>query len=318
MQGFNMGRYRPPTSDPRTDAFNTTNPLSRRTRPDGALVVRFELPFNVFCAHCARHIAQGVRFNAEKRQVGEYLSSKIWGFTCKCTCGGRFEIRTDPENARYVVGEGAKRQEQEWDPEENGGHPIYDSEAKADAQGKQDAFAVVEKQTKEKSKAKERQKRLEELEQEQERTWSDPYSVNARLRSGFRNEKRARVEQLGRDLELKRRIGWSEESVLVHRTPRSDVRDGKAWEEARRRTRDANGSKAGSASTKTNDSKANSTTAAQRLRTTLVANTVKKQDPFLRQMRTQTQAESRSSSAAAGKRKLVQTRPSSSSRPRDS
>lgn len=314
-----MGRYRPPDADPRISPFNATNPLSRRTRPDGALVVRFELPFNVFCAHCARHIAQGVRFNAEKRQVGEYLTTKIWGFTCKCTCGGKFEIRTDPENARYVVGDGAKRQEQEWDPEENGGHPIYDSEAKPDADGKQDAFAAVEKQTKEKSKAKERQKRIDELEREQERTWSDPYSVNARLRSGFRREKRARVEQLERDLELKRRIGWSEESVLVGRTPRSDERDGRAWEDARRSPRGGKGSKAGSASTTTKDTKARSTTAAQRLRATLVANTVKKQDPFLRQMRTQTQTQPRSSipSAATGEQRLVLPRSSSSSRTKD-
>lgn len=53
MQGFNMGRYRPPDSDPRKESFNSltgTNPYGKRGRQldKGILVVRFELPFNIW------------------------------------------------------------------------------------------------------------------------------------------------------------------------------------------------------------------------------------------------------------------------------
>jgi hypothetical protein len=30
---------------------------------------RFEVPFNIWCGKCGEHIAKGVRFNAEKKQV---------------------------------------------------------------------------------------------------------------------------------------------------------------------------------------------------------------------------------------------------------
>jgi hypothetical protein len=30
---------------------------------------RFEVPFNIWCDTCGEHIAKGVRFNAEKKQV---------------------------------------------------------------------------------------------------------------------------------------------------------------------------------------------------------------------------------------------------------
>lgn len=35
-------------------------------------------------------------------------------------CSAWFEIRTDPENTRYVVVEGAKKQADEWDTEGQG------------------------------------------------------------------------------------------------------------------------------------------------------------------------------------------------------
>lgn len=306
-----MGRYRPPDANPLKQPFNTTHPLgprARRLASHGILVVRFELPFNVFCLHCSSHLAQGVRFNAEKQQVGEYLSTKIWGFGCKCpNCGGRFEIRTDPERAQYVVGEGVKRQAQEWDPEENGGHPIYDFSHR-EGDGGEDAFAKVEQHSKDTLKAKQRQKRIEELQEAQERTWSDTHGANARLRGLFRKDKRARVEQLERDLELKEKIGWREDSVVVARTPKSDERDGEAWKQAKSSAREE-GSKTKSSASKT--ARGGATTAAQNLRARLVANTVKKHDPFLREMQ---QTSSSSSGSTAKKQKLVQARSSSSSR----
>ncbi|MCO5555130.1 hypothetical protein L7F22_008671 [Adiantum nelumboides] len=127
MQGFNMGRYRPPDADPRAQSFNSltgTNPYGKRGRKldAGILVVRFELPFNIWCGHCQTHIGQGVRFNAEKTKVGNYFTTPIFRFRCKTTCcQHHFEIETDPKHARYVVVSGAKAQAQPGDEGSGGG-----------------------------------------------------------------------------------------------------------------------------------------------------------------------------------------------------
>ena len=55
----------------------------------GKQTVRFEMPFSIICAHCSGHIAQGVRFNAEKAKVGNYFSTPIFSFRMKhSVCSG--------------------------------------------------------------------------------------------------------------------------------------------------------------------------------------------------------------------------------------
>jgi hypothetical protein len=70
---------------------------------------RFEVPFNLFCSKCGEMIAQGVRFNAEKKQVGNYHSTKILSFSMRHHCGSIIVIETDPKNAEYIVKEGARK-----------------------------------------------------------------------------------------------------------------------------------------------------------------------------------------------------------------
>jgi len=88
---------------------------------EGILVVRFEMPFDVRCSGCGNRIAKGVRFNAEKKCVGKYLSTKVWSFRMMCAAedgtsrtdrtrnAHYIEVRTDPKAADYVVAEGAVR-----------------------------------------------------------------------------------------------------------------------------------------------------------------------------------------------------------------
>ena len=61
-----------------------------------------------FCSGtCNNHIGMGVRYNAEKKKIGNYYSTPIFAFRCKChLCDGWFTIQTDPKNTRYVVTEG--------------------------------------------------------------------------------------------------------------------------------------------------------------------------------------------------------------------
>lgn len=313
MQGFNMGRYRPPTADPRREPFNATHPLGARARrlaSHGILIVRFELPFAIICTCCSHHLAQGTRFNAEKQQAGEYLTTKIWQFGLKCTsCGGRIVVRTDPKNAQYVVDAGATRKAEQWSPEDNGGFPIYDSDkARADEEVA-DPFARVEKTVRDQSKAQERQRRLQQLYDAQQWRGQHPADVNARLRSQFRTEKRKRSQQLEKDVELKRRIGWTDEMRLVpDASPASAETERAQWRQARStRARDGascamkngTGKHAGPA-----PPAARATHPAQKLRASLVAATLRKRDPFLNEMDKATT----SAPEQAGKHTLVRPR----------
>lgn len=182
---------------------------------------------------------------------------------------------TDPKNAQYVVEGGARRQVQEWDPAENGGHEVYDTEKNVGegAGEKEDPFAKLEKQKVEENKAKERQARVEELEKEARKKWSDPYALNEKLRRSFRRGKRRRTEQMEKDIELKNRIGWNDDKLLVGEvTPGRSGKDGELWKEQQASNSSRNGKK---------KEMKGKESAAQRLQARLIANSRKKRDPFL-------------------------------------
>jgi len=127
--------YHPPDWDPRHGSRAElaaarlgepawkAHPLRERAKKlgEGILVVRFEMPFDVRCSGCGNRIAKGVRFNAEKKCVGKYLSTKVWSFRMMCAAedgtsrtdrtrnAHYIEVRTDPKAADYVVAEGAVR-----------------------------------------------------------------------------------------------------------------------------------------------------------------------------------------------------------------
>lgn len=61
------------------------------------------------CLKCGHLIGKGVRFNAEKKAIGNYHSTKIWAFNMRAPCcQSKIEIHTDPKNTRYNIVEGAK------------------------------------------------------------------------------------------------------------------------------------------------------------------------------------------------------------------
>ncbi|KAF2194044.1 DUF572-domain-containing protein [Zopfia rhizophila CBS 207.26] len=192
MQGFNMGRYYPP--DPESAPhFNTSHPLGSRARKinQGILTVRFELPFAVWCSHCKPEalIGQGVRFNAEKKKVGNYYSTPIWSFRIKHTaCGGWLDIRTDPKNTEYVVVEGGKRRD--YGPEEKGEGELSFLTEEEREKRRNDAFAALEGRMDEKGMEKKNRERVEELYEENERAWRDPYEANRKLRRDFRVQRK--------------------------------------------------------------------------------------------------------------------------------
>jgi len=71
-------------------------------------VIRYETPFHIRCLKCSNMIAKGVRFNAEKRGIGKYHSTRIWEFSMRCpACSNKIVVQTDPENTEYKYIEGA-------------------------------------------------------------------------------------------------------------------------------------------------------------------------------------------------------------------
>eukprot|EP00347_Sterkiella_histriomuscorum_P003106 403365563 len=72
--------------------------------------IRFEMMFNVRCLGCKNSIGKGVRFNAQKRTIGQYLSTKIYEFSMNChLCSNRLIIKTDPKACDYVIVSGLEK-----------------------------------------------------------------------------------------------------------------------------------------------------------------------------------------------------------------
>ncbi|KAG5455666.1 MAG: hypothetical protein BJ554DRAFT_4835 [Olpidium bornovanus] len=169
-------KYYPPGWDPSKGSINKyvgQHPLRDRARKldQGILIVRFELPFNIWCDGCGKSIGKGthllipcfspaiptgrsVRFNAEKKKIGNYYSTAILSFRMKCHgCLEWIEVHTDPKNAEYVVVAGARRKKEDFEPEDNETIRLTSEEEKA--RMAEDPFYVLEKRGEDERKAKE-------------------------------------------------------------------------------------------------------------------------------------------------------------------
>ena len=98
-----QNKWYPPDWDPKMGSLNKyhgTHALRERANKLhlGILVIRFEMPFNIWCGQCNAHIGKGVRYNAQKKAVGNYFTTKIYEFAMTChLCGGRIVVRTNPK-----------------------------------------------------------------------------------------------------------------------------------------------------------------------------------------------------------------------------
>jgi coiled-coil domain-containing protein 130 len=202
MQGFNMGRYVPPEHEGVISANKLSGKHALGARANkssqGILTVRFEMPFPIWCTHCPKPtiIGQGVRFNAEKKKVGNYYSTPIFSFRMKhVACGGTIEIRTDPKNTAYVVHEGARKRDTGEDKVLDGDIKILSTEEREARRS--NAFASLEGKNEDKARAAETKLRIEELQDVQDKDWEDPYERNRKLRSAFRVERKEREHDAG-------------------------------------------------------------------------------------------------------------------------
>jgi coiled-coil domain-containing protein 130 len=217
MQGFNMGRYVPPDQEGviSGNKLNRKHPLGARASKlasQGILTVRFEMPFAVWCSSCPKPtlIGQGVRFNAEKKKVGNYYSSAIFSFKMRhAACGGEIEIRTDPKNTAYVVVSGGRRRDTgdgDDDSLVRAGEAFQIVTEAERREQRESAFANLEKTIEDRQRLEVAKERIGELQDAASRQWEDPYSRNQRLRRAFRSGRKARERDAAAAEDLKDRM----------------------------------------------------------------------------------------------------------------
>ncbi|KAF0292818.1 Coiled-coil domain-containing protein 130 [Amphibalanus amphitrite] len=246
-----VNKYYPPDYDPSKGGLNKfqgTHALRERAKKIhlGILVIRFEMPYNIWCDGCGNHIGMGVRYNAEKSKVGMYYTTPVYQFRMKChLCDNYFIIKTDPANLDYEVVSGARRQERRFDPGENG-TVVPDERAKIQKLAT-DAMYKLEHGSDDVGKLRDAAPVLEHVERIQDRMWDD-FAANKRLRDKFRAGKKAAAAVAARDADLLRRA-----SLDLVLSPETDedrrlaalmkLRDPVGLEERRKRKRAAIGAR---------------------------------------------------------------------------
>ncbi|KAF9448609.1 DUF572-domain-containing protein, partial [Macrolepiota fuliginosa MF-IS2] len=295
-------RYYPPDYDPSQGSLNKVRGENRtstsrkhalgdraRKIDQGILIVRFELPFNIWCGGCNNHIGMGVRYNAEKKKIGNYYSTPIFSFRCKChLCDNWFEIQTDPKNTRYVVTSGARQKDEEWNPEENGGFAIHDTEKK---ETPDDPLAALEKTSEAQTNLTKVQiPRLEELQSVSEHYNADPYSLSLKARKKFRQEKKVEQQKRKMDDDIRDRYGLPASLSLLEDDEKAKEEAKSAWEEAKQQLRTQESAKRRrvggidvpptSSKTATGSSSNSSKSSLNSLRARILENTSKKISPL--------------------------------------
>ncbi|KIM39698.1 hypothetical protein M413DRAFT_35388, partial [Hebeloma cylindrosporum] len=174
----------------------------------------------------------GVRYNAEKKKIGAYYSTPIFSFRCKChLCDGWFEIQTDPKNTRYVVTSGARQKDEDWNPEENGGFAVHDTDKESVTV---DPLVALEKTTDAKNHMENVQRpRIESLQDASEHYNADPYSLSLKARKRFREEKKLEQKKRKSDDLLKGRYGLPATLKLLEDDEKTIEEAKNEWEQAK-------------------------------------------------------------------------------------
>lgn len=189
-----QNKYYPPDYDPKVGGLNKflgTHALRERANKIhlGIIIIRFEMPYNIWCDGCKNHIGMGVRYNAEKTKVGMYYSTPVYQFRMKChLCDNYIEIKTDPGNLDYEIVSGARRQENRWDPTENG--QIVADTREVQRKLFDDPMFKLEHVATDAKKNDDAKPRLYNLYERNHYVWDDDYSANCKLRAAFRGQKK--------------------------------------------------------------------------------------------------------------------------------
>lgn len=201
-----VNKYYPPDFDPAKhgslNRYKNSHPLRERARmlSQGILIIRFEMPYNIWCDGCKNHIGMGVRYNAEKKKVGNYYTTPIYRFRMKChLCVNHIEMQTDPANCDYVIVSGAQRKEERWDMKDN--EQILTTEHDEKKKLETDPMYRLEHGTEDQQKLQKAIPTLANI-QEAQSAWKDDFALNSLLRKKFRDEKKVLKDEEEKDQAL--------------------------------------------------------------------------------------------------------------------
>ena len=167
------------------------------------------MPFPVWCGGCGHLIGKGVRFNAGKKHVGDYFSTKVWEFTFAAPCcQTAMAVRTDPQHTEFVVVQGGRRRATGLDGAAAEGLIVaLPDEEQRGRSG--DSMATLERREGRARQAEADAKQLLQIERLQKTALLD-YKANKLLRRS--NRGRRKEEHLAREGE---RIGLAGEIKLL-------------------------------------------------------------------------------------------------------
>ena len=155
------------------------------------------MPFNVWCLGCERHIARGVRFNAEKKQAGTYYSTPVWSFRMKCpSCAQWIEVHTDPKATDYTVVSGGRRKNESWAPAENGTEALEGPSARDAAKKAENPFFRLECDVDNVRRAEAARPQLESLKAGSGALFRDDWQASQEARRQFRARRAEHAKQL--------------------------------------------------------------------------------------------------------------------------
>lgn len=128
-------------------------------------------------------------YNAEKKKIGMYYTTPVYQFRMKChLCDNHFEIKTDPGNLEYIIVSGARRQENRWDPTENG--QVVPDDKETVKRLYDDAMFKLEHNTSDKQKSKKASAVIDKLMLRNDSKWKDDFTANCELRAQLRLKKK--------------------------------------------------------------------------------------------------------------------------------
>lgn len=187
-----------PEGGSKNSAFRGSNgSLGKRAnkKSQGILTIRFEMPFNVRCGACGHTIAKGVRFNAEKKKIGNYHSTPIWSFTMHSACCHQLiEVQTDPANTEYNVVKGAERcvggQGYEAESPDDLMQMLEYQNDEERAALLANPLAMLERSVNDEQRAKARARTTLELSDLSKARWSEDYNINKALRRSMRGQRK--------------------------------------------------------------------------------------------------------------------------------
>ena len=163
-----VNRWIPPNFDPSAIPLRTRIELhipnatiTKERRPQRT--VRLMMPFTCKCTACGEYIHKGRKFNARKETCwGEtYLGVQIFRFYVRCTlCAAEITFRTDPQNADYLLEQGATRNAEPWRKETTETEAL---KIKRKMEEENDPMKALENRTLDSKKEIERAEALDEL-----------------------------------------------------------------------------------------------------------------------------------------------------------